>query len=129
MTSVRGDGILYMYKQAGSAAASPRNFREKDQSGRKARPFPVPAPGRKERKAMDKDFEKLREIIIDVAGVAEDEIKEDTRFVDDLQLDSLDLAQIIMGIEQEYDVTVDPEVAQKVVTVGDALELIKKAGK
>lgn len=78
---------------------------------------------------MDKDFEKLREIIIDVAGVAEDEIKEDTRFVDDLQLDSLDLAQIIMGIEQEYDVTVDPEVAQKVVTVGDALELIKKAGK
>lgn len=76
---------------------------------------------------MDMEFEKLCSIIVDVLGVEADEITPDTTFVDDLGADSLDVAQIIMGIEEEFDVTVDQDVASTVTTVGQALELIKNA--
>ena len=74
---------------------------------------------------MDMEFKKLCTIIVDVLGVEEDDITPDSTFVDDLGADSLDVAQIIMGIEEEFDVTVDTDVASKVTTVGQALELIK----
>ena len=73
---------------------------------------------------MDQEYQKLVAIIVDVLGVSE---SEDTTFTDDLGADSLDVAQIIMGIEEEFDVTVDPDVAATVTTVGQALELIKNA--
>lgn len=76
---------------------------------------------------MDMEFEKLVSIIVDVLGVDAEEITPDTTFVDDLGADSLDVAQIIMGIEEEFDVTVDKDVASNVTTVGQALELIKNA--
>ena len=76
---------------------------------------------------MDMEFKKLCSIIVDVLGVEEDDITPDATFVDDLGADSLDVAQIIMGIEEEFDVTVDTDVASKVTTVGQALELIKNA--
>ena len=76
---------------------------------------------------MDMEFKKLCSIIVDVLGVEEDDITPDTTFVDDLGADSLDVAQIIMGIEEEFDVTVDMEVASQVTAVGQALELIKNA--
>ena len=76
---------------------------------------------------MDMEFKKLCSIIVDVLGVDEDKITVDTTFIDDLGADSLDVAQIIMGIEEEFDVTVDSDVASKVTTVGQALELIKNA--
>ena len=76
---------------------------------------------------MDMEFKKLCSIIVDVLGVDESEINVDTTFIDDLGADSLDVAQIIMGIEEEFDVTVDSDVASKVTTVGQALELIKNA--
>ena len=76
---------------------------------------------------MDMEFEKLVSIIVDVLGVDAEEITPDTTFVDDLGADSLDVAQIIMGIEEEFDVTVDQDVASNVTTVGQALELIKNA--
>ena len=76
---------------------------------------------------MDMKFEKLVSIIVDVLGVDAEEITPDTTFVDDLGADSLDVAQIIMGIEEEFDVTVDQDVASNVTTVGQALELIKNA--
>ena len=76
---------------------------------------------------MDMEFRKLCSIIVDVLGVDEDDITVDTTFVDDLGADSLDVAQIIMGIEEEFDVTVDSDVASNVTTVGQALELIKNA--
>ena len=71
------------------------------------------------------EFEKLKEIIADVLNVNADEITEDTTFVDDLGADSLDIFQIIMGIEETYDIAIDNEEAEKVVTVGDAVEQIK----
>jgi acyl carrier protein len=76
---------------------------------------------------MDMEFKKLCSIIVDVLGVEVNDITPDTTFIDDLGADSLDVAQIIMGIEEEFDVTVDSDVASKVTTVGQALELIKNA--
>ena len=73
------------------------------------------------------EFEKLKEIIADVLNVNADEITMDTTFVGDLGADSLDIFQIIMGIEETYDIEIDNEEAEKIVTVGDAVEQIKNA--
>ena len=73
------------------------------------------------------DFEKLREIIADVMNIDEKEIKEDSSFENDLGADSLDVFQIIMGIEDAFDIEIDNDEAEKIVTVGDAVEQIKNA--
>ncbi|HJB81610.1 acyl carrier protein [Mediterraneibacter glycyrrhizinilyticus] len=73
------------------------------------------------------EFEKLQDIIADVLNVQKDEIKPETTFVDDLGADSLDIFQIIMGIEEEFDIEIDNDEAEKIVTVQDAVDQIKKA--
>ena len=73
------------------------------------------------------EFEKLQGIIAEVLNVDADEITPDTTFVDDLGADSLDVFQIIMGIEEEFDIEIDNEEAEKITTVQDAVEQIKKA--
>ena len=73
------------------------------------------------------EFEKLQEIIADVLNVQKDEIRPETTFVDDLGADSLDIFQIIMGIEEEFDIEIDNDEAEKIVTVQDAVDQIKKA--
>ena len=73
------------------------------------------------------EFEKLQEIIADVLNVQKDEIRPETTFVDDLGADSPDIFQIIMGIEEEFDIEIDNEEAEKIVTVQDAVDQIKKA--
>ena len=73
------------------------------------------------------EFEKLQEIIADVLNVQKDEIRPESTFVDDLGADSLDIFQIIMGIEEEFDIEIDNEEAEKIVTVQDAVDQIKKA--
>ena len=73
------------------------------------------------------EFEKLKSIIAEVLNVEEDEITMDTTFVDDLGADSLDVFQIIMGLEEEFDIEIPNDEAEKIVTVGDAVEQIKKA--
>lgn len=73
------------------------------------------------------EFEKLREIIVDVLNVNEGDITPDTKFVDDLGADSLDIFQIITGIEDEFDIEIPNEEAEKIATVGDAVEQIKSA--
>ena len=70
------------------------------------------------------EFEKLKDIIVDVMGCNPDEI---TTFVDDLGADSLDIFQIIMGIEDAFDIEIENEDAEKIATVGDAVEQIKNA--
>ncbi|MCI5649814.1 MAG: acyl carrier protein [Fusicatenibacter sp.] len=72
------------------------------------------------------EFEKLTEIIADVLNVDKDEITLETTFVDDLEADSLDVFQIIMGIEEIFDIDLGSEEAQGLVSVGDAVEQIKK---
>lgn len=73
------------------------------------------------------EFEKLKKIIAEVLNVDVDEITMDTTFVDDLGVDSLDIFQIIMGLEEEFDIEIANEEAEKIVTVGDAVEQIKDA--
>ncbi len=73
------------------------------------------------------EFEKLRDIIVEVLNVDESEVKMDSTFVDDLGADSLDVFQIIMGLEEEFDIEIPNEEAEKIVTVGDAVEQIKNA--
>ncbi|NLJ90481.1 MAG: acyl carrier protein [Clostridiales bacterium] len=71
------------------------------------------------------ELEKLQDIISEVLNVEKDEITEDTKFVDDLGADSLDIFQIIMGIEEEFDIEIDTEEVEKITTVGDVIEEIR----
>ena len=73
------------------------------------------------------EFEKIQEIIADVLNIDVIEIKEDSKIVDDLGADSLDIFQIVMGIEETFDIEIENEDAEKIVTVGDAVEQIKNA--
>ena len=73
------------------------------------------------------EFEKLKEIIVDVLNVSEEDITMETTFVDDLGADSLDIFQIIMGIEETFDIEIENEEAEKIATVGDAVDQIKSA--
>ncbi|MFG6382961.1 MAG: acyl carrier protein [Lachnospiraceae bacterium] len=73
------------------------------------------------------EFEKVKKIIAEVLNVDVEEITMDTTFVDDLGADSLDIFQIIMGLEEEFDIEIANEEAEKIVTVGDAVEQIKSA--
>ena len=72
------------------------------------------------------EFEKLAKIIAEVLNVDANEITLDTTFVDELGADSLDVFQIIMGIEEEFDIEIPNEEAEKIVSVGDAVEAIKE---
>ena len=73
------------------------------------------------------ELEKIQSIIADVLNVDVSEVTPEATFVDDLGADSLDVFQIIMGIEEEFDITIDTEEAEKIVTVADAVNAIKHA--
>ena len=75
------------------------------------------------------EFEKLRDIIVEVLNVDETEVTMESTFIDDLGADSLDVFQIIMGIEEEFDIEIPAETAEQVTTVEDAVEMIKNAVK
>ena len=71
------------------------------------------------------ELEKLQKIIAEVLNVDTEEVTWDTTFVDDLGADSLDIFQIVMGIEEEFDIEIPTEEAEQIVSVGDAVEQIK----
>ena len=71
------------------------------------------------------EFEKLQEIIAEVLNVDPEEITMDTTFVDDLGADSLDVFQIIMGIEEEFDIEIPDDAVEQISTVQDAVDQIK----
>ena len=73
------------------------------------------------------EFEKLKKIVAEVLNVDENEITMDSTFVDDLGADSLDIFQISMGIEEEFDIEIPQEVAENITSVADAVEQIKNA--
>ncbi len=78
-------------------------------------------------------FEKVRTIIAEQLGVDEDEIKEETSFVEDLNADSLDLVELIMSLEEEFSkagktIEISDEDAEKIATVGDAVSYITDQG-
>lgn len=73
------------------------------------------------------EFEKLQKIIAEVLNIDADKITLDSTFVDDLGADSLDVFQIIMGIEDEFGIQIPDDAAESIVTVSDAVEQIKSA--
>ena len=73
------------------------------------------------------EFEKLQQIIAEVLNIEPEEVTMTSTFVDDLGADSLDIFQIIMGIEEEFDVKIPDDAAEHIVSVGDAVEQTKNA--
>ncbi len=73
------------------------------------------------------EFEKLQKIISEVLPVEAEDISLNSTFADDLGADSLDIYQIVMAIEEEFDIEIPNEEAEKIVTVGDAVDRIKEA--
>ncbi len=72
------------------------------------------------------DFERVKEVIVDQLGADENAVTMEASFIDDLGADSLDLVELIMGLETEFDVEIPDEDAEKIRTVGDAVNYIKE---
>ena len=71
------------------------------------------------------EFERVKNVIFDQISVDADEVTLEASFVDDLGADSLDVVELIMGLETEFDIEIPDEDAEKISTVGDAVEYIK----
>jgi acyl carrier protein len=71
------------------------------------------------------NFDKLKEILVDVLGVEEDNVKPESKFVEDLGADSLDLVELIMAFEDKFAIEISDEEAEKMVTVKDVLDYIE----
>lgn len=71
-------------------------------------------------------FEKLKTIIVDQLGVEEDAVKEKATFVEDLSADSLDIVELVMVIEDEFDLEIPDQAAENIVTVQDVINYIKE---
>lgn len=70
-------------------------------------------------------FEKVKAIIVEQLGVADTAVTMEASFIDDLGADSLDIVELVMAIEEEFDIEIPDADAEKVVTVGDVVEYIK----
>lgn len=77
------------------------------------------------RRVLYMELEKIKAIIAEVLNIDADSVTADTTFVDDLGADSLDIFQIIMGIEEEYDIELENEAVEQIQTVGDAIEALR----
>ena len=74
---------------------------------------------------MEEVQQKLKEIVMDRLNAEEDQIKPEASFVEDLGPDSLDIVELIMGIEEEFDIEIPDEDAEKLTTVGEAMAYVK----
>jgi len=70
-------------------------------------------------------LDKIKEVVAEQLDVGIDEIKEDSKFVEDLGADSLDVVELVMALEEEFDIEIPDEEAEKIQTVQDALDYIK----
>lgn len=70
-------------------------------------------------------FEKVRDIVIEQLGVEEDDVKLESAFIDNLGADSLDIVELIMALEEEFEMEISEEEAEKISTVGDVVDYIK----
>ena len=71
-------------------------------------------------------FEKVKAVIAEQTGINEDDIKMESTFVEDLNIDSLDLVELIMILEEEYDIEIDEDQAEYIKTIGDVVKFIKE---
>ena len=74
-------------------------------------------------------FEKVKAITVDQLSVAPEDVKMDSTFIDDLGADSLDIVELIMAFEEEFNTEIPDDVAEKIRTVRDAVDLLDKEGK
>lgn len=74
---------------------------------------------------IEKVFEQVKKIIVEQLGVEEDEVNLDSSFIDDLGADSLDIVELIMALEEEFEIEIPDSEAEKIATVGDAVDYIK----
>ncbi len=70
-------------------------------------------------------FEKVKKIIVEQLGVADTSVTMEASFIDDLGADSLDIVELIMALEEEFDMEIPDEDAEKIVTVSDVVDYIK----
>ena len=70
-------------------------------------------------------FKKVKVIVVEQLGVEEEKVTKEATFVDDLAADSLDIVELVMSIEEEFDIEIDDSEAEKIVTIGDVVEYIK----
>lgn len=75
---------------------------------------------------MANTFERVRDIIVELLGVDENEVKTEARFREDLEADSLDLVELIMAFEEEFEGEISDEEAQRITTVGEAVNYISE---
>ena len=74
----------------------------------------------------NKTFEKVRDIVVEQLGVEADEVNIDSTFIDDLGADSLDIVELIMAFEEEFNIEIPDEAAEKIKTVQDVVDYIDK---
>jgi acyl carrier protein len=70
-------------------------------------------------------FDKIKKIIVEQLGVEEDDVTMESSFIDDLGADSLDIVELIMALEEEFDLEIPDSEAEKISTVGDVVDYIK----
>ena len=71
-------------------------------------------------------LEDVKEVVVEQLNVSPDEIKEDSKFVEDLGADSLDVVELVMALEEKFDIEIPDADAEKIVTVGDAIKYIEE---
>ena len=70
-------------------------------------------------------FEKVKVIVVEQLGVEEEKVRKEATFVDDLSADSLDIVELVMSIEEEFDIEIADSDAEKIVTIEDVVEYLK----
>lgn len=73
--------------------------------------------------------DRVKEIVVEQLGVSADQVTDDASFIDDLRADSLDTVELVMALEEEFDLEIPDEQAEKIKTVGDAIRHIEQAQK
>lgn len=74
-------------------------------------------------------FERVKKVVVDQLDVNPEEVTENASFVDDLGADSLDFVELVMGLEEEFDVEIPDEQAEKITNVGEAVRYIEESSK
>jgi len=72
-------------------------------------------------------FDEVKEVVVEQLNVSPDEVKEDSKFADDLGADSLDVVELVMSLEEKFDIEIPDEEAEKIATVADAVKFIENA--
>jgi len=72
-------------------------------------------------------LDEVKEVVAEQLGVSKDEIKEDSKFVEDLGADSLDVVELVMALEEKFDIEIPDEAAESITTVADAVKYIEEA--